>query len=823
MSRNLKKHYCGYAMILCTLFFAKVVLAEEVDELVLEVVSQGGGRLGEPIIALQTDSGVYLPVQDTGKLLGVRIEQPQSDELLVYTTLDKYVSINSESCKQSKSSVVCASLLQHDGLIYFKSEAMISELLWPITVDENNMRLVVARSAKELGRESFRKEASLRPLVIQRDMLGYPTFRAEVDYAGPPDRWGSALYSMQSLGGHDSEMQYFRYRDENTFRWSLGKELYPEDERGLSPKQYSLGSIQSYDLKYISPPLNATGARVSNRRIDSNLFETRNIYERGPPRWRVELFINGTYFGESVVGVDGIFTFENTPIFYGSNSLLFRFTSPIGQTYEFSKEYNVQSDFEGRGVVSYQASYGQVENSASNVGSVQVGYGLSSNISLNAGFIDVPWKKHSTQYSVYGITLMEDIYSVGVSSVEEMDAKGRLWAVTPKLNWKGFLFSSEYARFEDFVSQKVNRTREGQISSLNTSLLKRLDFSVPIVTQLLFEKDEFESRSAFTKVGFRGYSMLGGRSLLLELEKSWQLGSSSDVYLEYGDYNKALRGKYGVLLRNGQNPTARISLEKSFVGNLYLSSSFDLTETSERNSYTLGLSKLFSQILMEARVSYYAEETVYGLSLSSNFRVSPTGIEVSSQEGFQMGRIELQAFVDENGDGIRNANEKGLKGLRILHVQRQKEYETDESGQVLLKSVSPYQRITFEVVRESVTNVYLTPSDLQHDVAVTPGQSLVVRIPVGPTFDVRGALQNPHFKKLVPMELCTDQGEVVARTTTSATGKFRFDDVKAGEYLVRVNDQFLRENGLNMVKYSRAHASGAPGVIVVETVVLSLL
>ncbi|MFV8258002.1 hypothetical protein ACNQKP_09355 [Bdellovibrio bacteriovorus] len=824
MFRNSNKALCGIAILFVQLIFGSVAFAEETDELILEVVAQGGARLGEPLVALQTSSQVLLPLEDAAKVLGVRVEHPEAKNYRVYTSIDAYEEINLNKCSDSAAPVFCGGHTQVRGVLYLPAAYLTDVLKWPLSVDEANMRLVVSRASNELGKESFRHQSALRPMVIQRDLLGYPTFRVEAEYVGPQDVFGGSLYSMQSLLGHDSEMQYSRFDQSEVFHWSLSKELFPEDEKSLAPKNYSMGSVQTYDLKYIATPVNVTGARISNRRIDSNLFDTQNVFEKGPPRWKVELFINGTYFGETIVAADGIFSFEGVPIFYGNNTLIYRFTSPIGQTYEFSKDYNVLNEFEGRGRWAYQLSYGQVENSALYMGSAQVGYGLSSNLNLSAGFAEAPLEKERRHYSQYGLTWMQEFYSLGVQSMEDMSTHGTALAFTPKVNWKGFLLTSEYASFKDFRSQQVNKiTGSSQTSSWETSMMKRLDLGIPVVTQVAVDKDEFETTGTSTDLKLRTYSMLGTKSLLMEAEKRWHSVDSSELYLEYGDYNRALRGKYGVFFFDGGGMKGRVSLEKNWTPVFYTTAGADFIDRWNRNSYNFGASHLFSQVLLEARVSTFASETVYSLSVSTNFRATPAGLELNSLESFQMGRIRVVAFIDENGDGKKDSNETTLRGLRILHAQRQKEYETNDAGEVIIKSVAPYQRMTLEVVRESVTNIYLTPSDLGHDVAVTPGQELVLYIPVGPSFDVRGSVENPHFKKLVPMELCSPEGTVVATTLTSAAGKYRFDDVKAGQYLVRINDQFLKENKLSLQAQGTAKVAGKPGVILVDPVVVTVL
>ncbi|MGE9743994.1 hypothetical protein [Bdellovibrio bacteriovorus] len=68
---------------------------------------------------------------------------------------------------------------------------------------------------------------------------------------------------------------------------------------------------------------------------------------------------------------------------------------------------------------------------------------------------------------------------------------------------------------------------------------------------------------------------------------------SSELYLEYGDYKRALRGKYGVFFFDGGGMKGRVSLEKNWTPVFY----------------------------------------------------TTAGLELSSLESFQMGRIRLVAFI----------------------------------------------------------------------------------------------------------------------------------------------------------------------------------
>lgn len=770
--------------------------AETPEEQVLEVVTKGGSVLSEPLIALTQDGKTFLPLQDMAKTLGVRTEQKSETVFLIYYTANEYQTLDLSTCFRPQADAICAQFIRSQGVIYASTDYLEKNLSWPLTIDVKRMQIIINinPSADRIPKKTGKEE---RPLQLKRGVLGYPALHVEGDISTPQDTHTVSLYGVHALLDHDSRFFYYTKDDYSRLRWTLGRQSFDDHEHSLSPKNYELVSTLTSDIKYLFSPTPIIGVNVSNRRFDENVFDTHNIYEKGPPRWKVELTVNGIYLGDTYVDAKGNFSFLDVPLFYGENTLAYRFTSPLGKTLEYSQIYSVSAEFEGAKRLRYQLSFGQVEEQSEYMGSAQVNYGVTSAVSVQAGAAQFTLDEELKKYSLLGLSLLQPFYSVSVIRTASMDGQESANTLAPKINFPGVLVSSEYTEFNEFRSLLINKTDSNkQVSLGKVSALSQIRSFLPITIQIQAEEDRYENSLRTQEVVARAYAMFAQRSLMLETSKAWPSTGNPDLYIEIGDYHSTFRGKYGVLIQNDRYAKAKIGLEAVLPYELFFSANIDSPPDISETAYTAGLSKPFEALQVETLVSGSSSRTQYSLILSTNIKSNAEGVRFSSDESYLQGQMRVLVFVDENANGQMDPQEKPLSRVRILHMQRQKEFETDAFGRVVIPNINPYQRITLEVVKESITNIFLTARDFDNDFMLAPGQQLDVQIPVVPSFDVRGKIHNSYYKKLVPLDLVDNSGKIVASTVSSANGSFRFDDVASGLYGIKVADKFLQENDL---------------------------
>jgi hypothetical protein len=767
------------------------------EEQVLEVSTINGAVLSDPLLALSVGTEVYLPLLDTAKVLGVHIEQPSDAVFKVYKTETEFDLLDFTNCATAPTPA-CKVFVQQKGFYYLNTTYLKEDLQWPITADLKTMQVIINVGAKP--QENFTKaDEEEHPYTITRKKFGYPALRVEATGSSEPQNNILNLYETQPLLNHDSDILVSTTESDTTLRWTISKEIV-ESTDPYELKNYELISTQTLDTKNLFSPTLVTGFNLSNIKSGENVFDTQNLYEKGPPRWKAELFVNEIYLGETTVDLNGNFSFLNVPIFYGQNKIHYRLTSPLGKIVEVDRSLNVSSDFQGRGKVKYQAAFGQVTNDANYQGSAIVNYGLTTHFSSQIGYAQFVMPKTSLEkrYTLLGLNYLQSSFSLGAFKIASFDNLENSWSFNPKVNVGRILLTGEYSTFDNFKTLLINSHEGDELTAIKkVSLLAPFSTELPLTAQLAFQDSTFKTIESTQLVQARIYAMFSASSLLLESNKFWPSDTNPDLYVEYGNYSRSFRLKTGVLMQNDRYAKTKVEIEYLLENDLYLTLASESPPNISEGSYVLGANKLIGEVQAEMNISYSNEQTIYSLTLSTNIKTNETGYKLSHDENYRQANVELFAYVDENSNGKFDLGEKPYRRLRILETHRQKEYETNDDGLALVPSLSPYQRVSFQIVKESISNIYLTAQDFQSDFILTPAQQLRIEIPVKPSFDVRGTVQNHYFKKLVPMEMLNEQNQVISTTITASSGKYKFTDLPGGTYFIRISPAFIQENHLH--------------------------
>lgn len=790
-------------LIAIILFFGLLdARGNQMEEQIFEISTVNGALLSDPVVGLSKDQKVYLPLLDLAKILGVTIEQPQSFVYRVYKTDIDFYTVDLSSCPNPQQPDCQASLL-FKGLYYLDVDYLKSKLDWPLSADLKNLSVTVAVDPR--SRESLRRGSEeARPFIIERKKIAPPALRIENTLSSESDNNILNIYGSQPLLEHDSDLLLSRTEDNAQLRWTLSQERV-ETENPLAVRSYEIGSTQTLDSKFLAFPTQITGLKFSNIRDGENVFDTQSFYERGPPRWKVELFVNDIYLGETVVDVEGYFSFTNVPIFYGQNRILYRLTNPLGQVLEIQRTYNVSSDFEGAGKWRYQAAFGQKVNRAAYTGGAFVNYGLGPRVSAQLGLVQIarPPSLLETEteqlkaYHLEGLSFLQSNYSLSLTQIRSMTGEESAWVLAPKFNVARVLVTTEHAQFDRLRSLLINPQDSDDLQSLTTvSGLTSFDLEYPLTTQASFIQSNYGSMDSTQQAQIRAHMMFTGASLRLESNKFWPSRANPDLYVEYGRYLKDIRSKLGALIQNDRHAKTRLEIEYLMPSLTYLTFAADIPPSAEEGSYSLGLSAAWREVQLESALSQSAQQTMLSVTASTNIKATSRGVSLSQIENYRQGRIEVFAFIDDNSNDVWDPEEKPYPHLKILETQRQKDYETDAEGLAEIPALNPYERVQLQVVKESISNIFLTAAEIPHDFILTPAQQLRVEIPIKPSFDIRGSLENFHFKKLVPVEVVDNQGKIVASTISMASGKFKLTDLPGGIYFIQVSPKFLKDNAL---------------------------
>ncbi len=165
---------------------------------------------------------------------------------------------------------------------------------------------------------------------------------------------------------------------------------------------------------------------------------------------------------------------------------------------------------------------------------------------------------------------------------------------------------------------------------------------------------------------------------------------------------------------------------------------------------------------------------------SDRWRTAPAGVARS-------GAIMADMFVDEDGNGAREAGEEGVTGGRFIVGAALRREATDSGGRVLIGGIAPGPSVDIETQMSSLTDFTLRPARAGDRLTLRPGEVRHLAMPLRPTgsIEVRvvlvaGDQRTPRAG--VPVILRNEAGAEAARAVTDFDGFVLFEGLPFGTY-----------------------------------------
>lgn len=222
---------------------------------------------------------------------------------------------------------------------------------------------------------------------------------------------------------------------------------------------------------------------------------------------------------------------------------------------------------------------------------------------------------------------------------------------------------------------------------------------------------------------------------------------------------------------------------------------FDINHSARTDytNYRAGFNWLLDYVQISPQVIYDSNERWVGLvSLSTSLVPRPgrTWPHIDRLSQANYGAAYALAFMDENGNGIRDDGEPGLNNVRVDAVQNWRVASTQEDGQSYLMRLRQDRVTDIAIDSESLPGIDMWSESEGVSVEPRPGSWSQVNFPVIRTSELEGhvysidegqsANRTPSGRVLV--QLLNKAGEVVSAQRTAFDGFYLFAEVPPGVY-----------------------------------------
>ncbi|MBV8503753.1 MAG: carboxypeptidase regulatory-like domain-containing protein [Paucibacter sp.] len=555
------------------------------------------------------------------------------------------------------------------------------------------------------------------------------------------------------------------------------------------------------------------GVQISNRPLDQpTTFDAHSLRGNLPPGWDVTLYYNDALVAYQASRPDGQYAFDDLPLSFGPNEFRLVFHGPLGQLRVERQSFLLDQSNLKPGQLFYSVAH-QVDEHGDLRSLAQLDVGLSSQFSGTVGYVSRPSGINGPQRQYALLGVLAYVKSMILSArLSEMQGGGRLSELGLKTRVGGLAIDLRETQRQGMFDAEEFSTLAGgvrQQQSLSLNGNWRLP-GLPVSFAMDALRNAFDSGPANYVVSVRGSTALRGTALSNSLR--WQrLGdiSTLDGVLQVSRRMAGV-GLNGQLLY-GLKPEARVqgvalSADYLLGGGYQINAGALHTLDSGLSVLSAGVSRNFGNFGLAMSGSYSNQhELAVGMQLFIALDRDPrTGSwNLDGQPLAAMGAVSARAFVDKNGNGVRDPGEELIPNAGfILNGGGRHQRLTDEDGTAMLSRLQPGR----------YTDIGLDPTTLEDPqwkpvggvrVLPRPGRVEVVEFPVVPTSEIEGTVflveSGGHRRGIgdARLELVDAKGRVVASTSSSGDGYYLFHHVEPGIHTLRVVPEQAQALGLS--------------------------
>jgi cell division protein FtsN len=529
-------------------------------------------------------------------------------------------------------------------------------------------------------------------------------------------------------------------------------------------------------------------------------FGSYNLTDRTEPGWTVELYVNNVLVDYVKADASGFFTFE-VPLVYGNTQVRLKFYGPWGEERVREQNISIPYNFLPHKEFEYIVSAGVVEDSLwSRFSKVSVSYGATRFLTLGGGveYLSsvstgpvMPFVNASARLA--NNLLLSGEYAYGVR------ARGTLTYRLPS----NIQFDLNYTRYDrDQKAINYNYLEERRASlSLPLRIKKFSAYSRLSYYKIVLPLSDYTTAEWMFATPIMGVNtnlttygiftdntdpyIYSNLSLSVRLPADFLL--MPQVQYSYTG-NEFLSAKLAVEKRLFKNGYANISYEQNFVNNLKMG------EIGFRYDFT------FAQTGVSARQSN-KQTTLVEYARGSLINDSKTNyLKADNRTNVGRAGISLQAFIDLNANGLRDAGEPKAYGLNV-HSNGGRIERSDKDSTIHIIGLEPYVKYFLEFDESSFESISWRIDKKSVAVITDANMLKLIEVPVSIKGEATGTVMLEEWGSVaglgrIIVNFYNSANVLTARALTEDDGYFSYFGFAPGSYYARVDTSQLRK--LNM-------------------------
>ncbi|MDH5359370.1 MAG: hypothetical protein OEX03_02350 [Gammaproteobacteria bacterium] len=569
----------------------------------------------------------------------------------------------------------------------------------------------------------------------------------------------------------------------------------------MKAREYSFGYINLPSIANISQHQSyLPGAVVSNYELNQQAnFESHTFQGALLPGWEVELYQNEVLIGYVSDPVNGQYVFTDIPLQFGNNYFRLAFYGQHGEYREEKYTYILNNSLTRSGVYHYRV--GAVSEAGTGNPRIQLqgDYGLSKNSTIYTNVTSLELIDGQHSYINLGVAGFLN-YLYGRAGITQDSAGGSMMDMSMQTRYASTNLSLNYATMNGFKSEILTETDPVVNSTgvkIDTAIPKTAIPRLPI--SLNYSQDSFLSGGYKTE--FTNRISMHSKEIAVVNEVtdvSSTVGGSNIttgiLSLSAHRFSYSLRGdvNYNVSPGAGIN-----SLSINYTAKNLGPYSYDFGLSRFDNDvyqYIFGIHKRSNLYTYDMGFGYKTDgEISFNTSMSINFGYDKrnSNWKLNSNPMAGNGAASINVFLDENYNGLRDPDEKGLKDIDVEINGVRRFVKSDENGDIFLTDIAVYQEIDLGVSLDSLLDPLFIPKVKGYRSVYRPGHVHEYIFPIIMTGEIDGSTFIRSKGKSrnvgdVELELVDENNKVIKKVKSAYDGFYVITQIPAGTYTLRI-------------------------------------